>query len=152
MIQLWTSNEKHPENIIPIRITKREDNLWAESIESYGKKYSNNNPRSKPANSTNDNEVHSYIWFNNRLKPIAFYEVVHVYKFVFCNSYIYMCMNIYSMPPPGKSNLSCNRVSYIMGHLLSFVYTQGHIRLGTYFHLEIECLLDKNTLIEESVF
>lgn len=70
--QLWTNNEKCLENTIPIRITTREYNLQGESIEIYGK-YSNNNSRSKPANSTNkNNEVHSYIWFNNHLKTIVF--------------------------------------------------------------------------------
>lgn len=151
MIQLWTSNEKHPENIIPIRITKREDNLWAESIESYGKKYSNNNPEvNQPIRPMIMRCIPIYdsitVW--NPSRSMKSYMCTNLYFAI----HIYMCMNIYSMPPPGKSNLSCNRVSYIMGHLLSFVYTQGHIRLGTYFHLEIECLLDKNTLIEESVF
>ncbi|CAN7139248.1 unnamed protein product [Brassica rapa subsp. narinosa] len=56
--QLWTINGKCPQNTIPIRRTTREDILRAESIESYGKKYPNNIPRRKPANSTN--EIHEY--------------------------------------------------------------------------------------------
>lgn len=60
--QLWTINGKCPQNTIPIRRTTREDILRAESIESYGKKYPNNIPRRKPANSTNEiHEVHSFI-------------------------------------------------------------------------------------------
>ncbi|XP_033137649.1 uncharacterized protein LOC103849412 [Brassica rapa] len=56
--QLWTINGKCPQNTIPIRRTTREDILRAESIENYGKKYPNNIPRRKPANSTN--EIHEY--------------------------------------------------------------------------------------------
>ncbi|ESQ30965.1 hypothetical protein EUTSA_v10012290mg [Eutrema salsugineum] len=58
--QLWTINGKCPKNSIPIRRTKREDILRADSIERYGQKDPNNFPQPNPTYSTNDNSSHEY--------------------------------------------------------------------------------------------